>query len=549
LLRPIKGQEHLYSIAPANDAARLYTVWPASEAPTCSRARKIVGRDEAHELADLLGRDHYELVAGERRWRAAKLAELAVIPAIIRDMSDRDALECAIIENEQRQDVSPAEKADGYAMLVEQHGVRVEDLAARVGKSPSTIRGLLRLRLLPPAAREALESGRLPASIAELVASRPSAAMREKVAAFALAEREAWQPDGRVKELPSYRNVKAYVSQECMVELKGAPFERKDLELVPAAGACTTCPKCSGNNREEMPDGRADLCTDPPCYRQKVAAWQARLLADAEVKGQKVLTEKEAAKVFPYSSGMAYDSPYFDLAEQCYEDKAKKKPRSYKQLLSAHITDADVVLAFDRRDGLHRLVAKDVAVPLLKQHHGISKGSQHTNGSLREDKAEKAKRMAAAKLERETHRAILAAAHTAAINLFLDGLKADTLEHKDALRVLAVVCINAIDHTYNLDDLVGRRGLKAKSMAEKKEALHGVIDEAGAAGLLALLVEVAAARYVLSNSKDGYGGHLAELLGIDEAQIKAKVKQKLKTARKPVCASGAIYIQPHEEDE
>src|SRR5262249_1592947 len=142
-------------------------------------------------------------------------------------------------------------------------GATVEDLATRIGKSVSTVRGLLRLRQLPTKARKALEDGTLSASVAELIASRPSPAMREKVSAFALSPSDRWDRRG---ELPSYRDVKEWVGRTCMVELKQAPFSQKDAELVREAGPCESCPKRTGNNRAEYPDGRADVCTDPECY-------------------------------------------------------------------------------------------------------------------------------------------------------------------------------------------------------------------------------------------------------------------------------------------
>jgi ParB/RepB/Spo0J family partition protein len=150
----------------------------------------------------------YELVAGERRFRAAKLAGLQTIPASVRQLSDLEVLEIQVVENEQREDVAALERADGYARLVEEHQVTVEDLAQRVGKSVSTIRELLKLRQLPETARTALDAGEISTSVAGLIASRPSPAMREKVADYALTFRESWQLGQREKQLPSYRDVK-----------------------------------------------------------------------------------------------------------------------------------------------------------------------------------------------------------------------------------------------------------------------------------------------------------------------------------------------------
>lgn len=103
----------------------------------------------------------YELVAGERRWRAAKAAGLTEIPALIRDDDEIASAELAIIENVQRADLNPIEEARAYARLVEQHGHRHEDLGTIVGKSRSHITNLLRLNDLPEPVQALVESGQL----------------------------------------------------------------------------------------------------------------------------------------------------------------------------------------------------------------------------------------------------------------------------------------------------------------------------------------------------------------------------------------------------
>ncbi|MGB1540383.1 MAG: ParB/RepB/Spo0J family partition protein, partial [Rickettsiales bacterium] len=91
----------------------------------------------------------YEIVAGERRWRAAKLADLQTVPVLIREMSDQTALELAIVENIQRADLSPVEEAAGYQRLMDEFQYTQEELAETVGKSRSHVANLLRLLALP----------------------------------------------------------------------------------------------------------------------------------------------------------------------------------------------------------------------------------------------------------------------------------------------------------------------------------------------------------------------------------------------------------------
>ena len=107
------------------------------------------------------GEDGYELVAGERRWRAAQAAGLETVPAVVRDVSDEVALSIAIIENIQREDLSPLEEARGVARLIEEFGMTHGEVAEAVGRSRPAVSNLLRLLELNPDVRDRLESGEL----------------------------------------------------------------------------------------------------------------------------------------------------------------------------------------------------------------------------------------------------------------------------------------------------------------------------------------------------------------------------------------------------
>ena len=107
------------------------------------------------------GENKYELIAGERRLRAAKKAGLALIPAVIKDVSDLESLELALIENIQRRDLNPIEEAQSYASLVGEFGLTQEDLARRVGRERSTVANMLRLLKLPGEIQRDLAEGKL----------------------------------------------------------------------------------------------------------------------------------------------------------------------------------------------------------------------------------------------------------------------------------------------------------------------------------------------------------------------------------------------------
>lgn len=117
----------------------------------------------------------YEIIAGERRWRAAQKAGVNKVPIIIKEATDGEALELALIENLQRQDLNPIEEATGYRHLIEDFGLTHEDVAARIGKDRSTITNQLRLLRLPEEAQKALAQGEISAGHARALLSLESA--------------------------------------------------------------------------------------------------------------------------------------------------------------------------------------------------------------------------------------------------------------------------------------------------------------------------------------------------------------------------------------
>ena len=149
---------------------------PISQVESCSsQPRKQFDPDALADLADSI-REHgiiqpltvrklqsgyYQIIAGERRWRAARMAGLTQVPAIIIEADDRKAMELAMIENLQREDLNPIEEAEGYQALMDSYQMTQEEAAARVGKSRSSVANVLRLLKLCPAVRAMVEDGRL----------------------------------------------------------------------------------------------------------------------------------------------------------------------------------------------------------------------------------------------------------------------------------------------------------------------------------------------------------------------------------------------------
>lgn len=134
----------------------------------------------------------FELIAGERRWRAAQKAGLHDVPVIVREVGDKEALELAIIENVQRADLNPLEEAMGYGQLMEQFDYTQQDLAQVIGKSRSHVANTLRLLRLPEDVREMVASGTLTAGHARtLITVEDPAALARQIVSSGLSVREA----------------------------------------------------------------------------------------------------------------------------------------------------------------------------------------------------------------------------------------------------------------------------------------------------------------------------------------------------------------------
>ena len=142
-----------------------------------------------------LSSGYYQIIAGERRWRAARLANLSEVPVIIIEADDKKVMELALIENLQRQDLNPVEEALGYQTLMEEHGLTQDDAAKRVGKSRPAVANALRLLNLNPEVLDKVRSGELSAGHARAIltvkSEKKQLAAAQKIAALGLSVRQA----------------------------------------------------------------------------------------------------------------------------------------------------------------------------------------------------------------------------------------------------------------------------------------------------------------------------------------------------------------------
>lgn len=180
----------------ADDGERVQQLGIGDIRPSRFQPRRVFAEESLAELVDSIrakgifqplivrrsgSGSGYELIAGERRWRAAQKLSLGRVPVIVRQATDQQVLEFALIENLQRAELDPVEEADGYATLIESFGLKQEEVAERVGKNRATVANALRLRSLPSEVRDLLRSKQLTVGHAKAILGLGEAAAQTAV--------------------------------------------------------------------------------------------------------------------------------------------------------------------------------------------------------------------------------------------------------------------------------------------------------------------------------------------------------------------------------
>ncbi len=255
----------------------------------------------------------YEIAAGERRWRASKIAGMTSIPAMIRNLSDGQLLEIQVIENNQRKDVTPLEEAVGYRRLVDSgyYGTGTaarEKIAQKIGRTSSYVYQRMKLGDLIPEVRDALAEGKITAHHAVPIA-RLQPEQQSDALAYCL---NRWNGN-----LTPVAVLIEWIQESVLGKLSAAPWKKDDAELLPMAGPCTTCPKRMGAENALFADlvvGKDDRCSDPGCYEDKKKAFEARRVAEVE--------SSTGAKPILVSTGYSGRNDLEDL--DTYSSKFKK---------------------------------------------------------------------------------------------------------------------------------------------------------------------------------------------------------------------------------
>lgn len=282
----------------------------------------------------------YEIVAGERRYRAAKLAGLAGVPCIVRELNKLEAIRLQAVENLQRRDINAMEECEGYELLMREGKYTVLDIVRETGKSEATVYARLKLRDCPPGIRQALAQGRLPASTAELVARIEDVTFRGAAMDAILFPGKGEAEDGG--DVLSFRQAKAWI------ENKRAWFERE-------------------------------------------AEWKKRAKDSHVAKTAKVLTAEESARELFAGGYVKNSQAYVKPTDTCHDDP---KGRTYEAVARESGRELPpVVLACDPGEGkpvvlLPRSATMKVIADLVPDAAAQARRRQEADAQRRADAAE-----------------------------------------------------------------------------------------------------------------------------------------------------------------
>jgi ParB family chromosome partitioning protein len=273
------------------------------------------------------------------------MAEAPTVPVRIVNLTDAQALEAQLIENLQRRDVHPLEEAQGFKALLnlEDPKYSIEQIAAKVGKSPTYCAARVRLTELSAPVVEAFYAEEIGVSHALLLAKLQPAQQEQ---ALANCFREEWNGAGAKAKriLLPVRHLQQWIEHNVLLLLKQAPFNKRDPQVVPAAGSCVECPKRTGHNKLLFADvsGNMDARTDPNCYAAKLEAHvKARVAAKPEL-----VQISTAYKQQPEGEKLIPRNKYVEIREQKPDTPEKAKWPEFKTC--KYTTDAIVSDGIDK---------------------------------------------------------------------------------------------------------------------------------------------------------------------------------------------------------
>jgi ParB family chromosome partitioning protein len=459
----------------------------------------------------------FEIVAGARRYRAAQMAEAATVPVRIVNLTDAEALEAQLIENLQRRDVHPMEEAQGFRALLnlEEPKYSIEQISARTGKTPAFVASRLKLTELAPVVVEAFYREEIGVGHALLLAKlQPDKQEQALAACF----KEDWNNGDRKAKrlLLPVRNLQFWIEHNILLILKQAPFNKRDAQLIAAAGSCVDCPKRTGHNKLLFADVREDACTDPTCYAAKLEAHVQKQIA-AKPELVQISTaygqQQEGSKIVTRSK-------YFEIRPDKPDTPEKAKWPEFKTC--RYTTEAIVSDGIDK--GEMRKVCTQADCPV---HH---------------PKKQPTKADANFKAEQEKSRREAALANTTGMRVLQTIVAAVPVRlMKRDLLFIAEQMLPLLDD--KRQEIVARnRGIKPKQGESAPKLLTAFVRKADESALGKLIVETV---ILLSARTQSDGGKVlraaAQAYKVDTDAIALKVKQEFAAKEK---ARSAAKIEP-----
>jgi len=312
-----------------------------------------------------VGEVYFEIISGHRRHAAAMKAGLTQVPCIVLDVTSEQALTLNVAEQVHREQLSPAEEGRACRRLQDLAGYDVAQVAAKLGRSTSWVRGRLALTAATPEVREALQKGTVPLTLATALAALPTVKMQVEALKTATT---------RIGYGSSVDQVLEKLRESYCRPLKGAPWKMTDDVLVPEAGACSACPK---NTQNERTPGLFDnvkappTCTDLPCFEGKARALWAKKSAKYAAAGAKVLPLSDGRGLFNLygDAPRLHAASKYVLAKDLAQEDGSK--RSWAQLVE-RIKDEKLKpvlhVAQDEVGGIHELYLADKALEAVAEH-------------------------------------------------------------------------------------------------------------------------------------------------------------------------------------
>lgn len=468
----------------------------------------------------------FERVTGARRVRACRELEIPDVPAGVHELDDDQVREWQLVENLQRADVHPLEEADALKALHEgPRKIPVAELAKKIGKSTAYVYQRMQLCVLTGESRRAFLAERISVGHAFLIARIPDPKHQDQALAAFFDERiepgDKFKLDDVFHDAPlPLSEATRIVQHDFMLRLADARFDLADAELVPAAGACTSCPKRTGNQRELFADvdKKDDRCTDQACFDGKTRATWEKKAAAAAKSGQRVLDEKETKKVFPYGhDSVAWDGPYVDPKGHVPGDA---KGRTWKQVLGKDAPAS--VIAQSPSGAAVELLPRADAVKALK----VKAPDIATKKPAGDDDYK-----ARMKADNEKHRI-----HVLAVKEAVGKLVAQIEKIAPASDLWGLLADGLWDVIWSeiRGQIVTRRGIEAKGRTDGDRALHAAMKTMKPVELAGLVFEMVLSRGAYSRYGDeGVFKKACAAFKIDVKEIEKRIRDEKAAKKKP----------------